>query len=176
MGEKFPPLDLLAKAAKDRRDARRALRDTTRAFAGKIADHLRRGDEVVVGDAVFSVENVTWWVQDTSDDPVFLCPDPEKALVRKQGDREVALSDPRRAYVDELDITYRPAGDWIYRAAAIAELSRKAEFELATPSDDELLVFVLEAPDVVAAFAELAEAEADELSAAARRLQGGHNA
>jgi hypothetical protein len=176
MGEKFPPLDLLAKAAKDRRDARRALRDTTRAFAGKIANHLRRGDEVVVGNASFLVENVTWWVGDPPHDGIeFLCPDPAKALIRKQGDREVILSDPRRAYVDE-GFSFRPAGEWLFRAAALADEARVTEYELSLPSDDELLVFISEAPAVVAAFAELAEAEADELSAAARRLQGGSNA
>lgn len=94
MGDSFPRLDALAKAAKDRQDARRELRDSVKAFAASVVKHLRRGDSVRIGDILYSVENVTWWVSDPHLGQPLLCPDPEKALVRTRGERSVVLGDP----------------------------------------------------------------------------------
>lgn len=177
MAEKLPPLDALAKAAKDRRDARSALRKATRDFAQAMVDHLRRGDEVQVNGVIFRVDNVTWWVGDGP--PVqyggerFLCPEPEKALLRFHADRTIVLGDPRTNYVDEDGVPYQVTGEMMYRAEAIeASAAAVRELQLGKPTDDELMQFVRESEAVVAAFARLADAEARLLDVAARALRG----
>jgi hypothetical protein len=176
MGDTFPPLDLLAKAAKDRRDARRALRDNAKAVAAKIAQHLRSGDEVDVDGIVYEVVNVTWWLA-TPDDPhdyYALCQKPEGALIRHEGNRRIALSDPRRTYEDEDGIRYRPADDAIFDADILdAGITVFDTYRIPNASEAELIAFADESPRVIAEFVRVVAMHAATLEAAAKRLSNG---
>jgi len=176
MGDVFPPLDSLAKAAKDRRDARRALRTATQSFAAELVKNLRRGDYVEVDSAAYLIENVTWFIEfGPPDDPFELMwhPTPEKAIVRRVGDRVIVLNDPRKRYTDDDGVVWRPSGDHVYFASVLDAVGADLPDPIEQPSESELLQFSEEAALVVESFTQLAAGDAEMFRSYAERLRGG---
>lgn len=163
MADKPSVIDVLAKAAEERRTARKQLRVTADALAEQLVENLRRGDEVSLpGGPTYSVDNVTWWVGEhgpPDEAEIFLSPSTEKALIRADGERQVALGDPRSTYFDDEGIPYGVVGRTLYSSAALGTAD-KERYAYGRATDEELLSFLSEAKALATAFARKLRIEA----------------